>query len=224
MAVIASDTFAGLGDGVSLAGRALDNGAGGSGSRSWSNINSANLVGNGAGQVRGTTSARNNRVQITGLGSHKVRSRFTPNGSHSNVCVTSLCTNGSDNGSTNAIYALLGTSGTILRLREGVNQTWAGGTDRAAKTITAVDVSRWYWLELEIKDLVVTARVLNDDLSVYDEVSHTFGALPTGAFCGLGFALSGNAALFDAFVLDDLTGGGGDPAPSPVGRARAMWV
>jgi hypothetical protein len=224
MAVIASDSFAGLADGVSLAGRTLDNGNGGSGSRTWASISSANLVGNGAGQVRGTSNARNGRVQVPGLGSHRVRTRFTPNGSHSNLCVTSLCTNGADNAATNALYALLATSGTSLRVREGASQTWAGGTDRATKTITAIDVGKWYWLELEIDGLAVTARVRNDDLSVYDEVSHTFGALPNGEFCGLGFALSGNAALFDAFVLDDLTGGGGDPAPSPVGRARAMWV
>lgn len=222
MAVIASDTFAGLGDGISLGGRTLDNGAGGAGSRTWANISSANLVGNGAGAVRGTSNARNNRVQIMGLGNHKVRTRFTPNGSHSNVCVTGLCTNGADNAATSALYALLAASGTSLRVREGVNQSWAGGSDRAAKTITAVDVSRWYWLELEIKDLVVTARVLNDDLSVYDEVSHTFGVLPAGAFCGLGFALSGNAALFDDFLVEDLEGGGAPP-PQP-GRARAMWI
>ena len=72
MAVIASDTFGGLGDGTSLGGRTLDNGAGGSGTRAWASIASANLVGNGSGQVRGTSNARNNRVQIAGLVARRI--------------------------------------------------------------------------------------------------------------------------------------------------------
>ena len=222
MAVIASDSFAGLGDNVTLAGRTLDNALGGSGTRAWANINSAEMVGNGAGQVRGVTNARNGRVQVTGLGNHKVRTRFTFNGSYSNICVTTLCTNGVDNGTTNAIYALLATSGTSLRVREGVNQTWAGGADRASKTITAPSTSGYYYLELEVNGLDVTSRLLNDDLSVYDSVSYTFAALPTGQFCGLGFGLSGNAALFDDFLVEDLEGGAAPP--SQPGRARGMWV
>ncbi|WP_019014166.1 hypothetical protein [Elioraea tepidiphila] len=224
MAVIASDTFAGLGDGVSIAGRTLDNGDGGSGTRTWADINSSNMVGNGAGQIRGTNNYRNNRVQVTGLGTHRLRTRFTFNGSYSNICLTTLCTNGTDNGTTSAIYAVLGSSGTSLQVREGVNQNWSAGTNRATKTITAPATSGYYWLELTIEGLLVTARVRNDDLSLYDEVSHTFGALPSGQFCGLGFALSGNAALFDNFVVDDMAAGGGDPPPSTPPRARAMWV
>ena len=225
MAVIASDTFGGLGDGTSLGGRTLDNGAGGSGTRAWASIASANLVGNGSGQVRGTSNARNNRVQIAGLVNHKIRARFTPNGSHSSICLVSRCTNGENNGGSDpfdALYAVLASSGTSLIVREGVNQGWAAGSNRASKTITAVDVGGWYWLELEVNALVVTARVLNDNLSLYDEVSHTFGALPAGTFYGLGFALSGNAALFDDFLIEDLEGGGAPP-PQP-GRARAMWI
>lgn len=222
MAVIASDTFAGLGNGVSLAGRTLDNGDGGSGTRTWADINSSNMVGNGAGQIRGTNNYRNNRVQVTGLGTHRLRTRFTFNGSYSNICLTTLCTNGTDNGTTNALYAVL-ESGTSLQVREGVNQNWSGGTNRASKTIAAPATSGWYWLELTVEGLVVTARVLNDDLSPYDQVSHTFGALPAGQFCGLGFALSGNAALFDTFVVDDMDGGA-NPPPSAPPRARAMWV
>jgi hypothetical protein len=221
MTVIASDTFAGLGDGVSVAGRTLDNGNGGSGTRTWADINSSNMVGNGAGQIRSTNNYRNNRVQVTGLGTHRLRTRFTFNGSYSSICLTTLCTNGTDNGTTNALYAVLSANGTALLVREGVNQNWSGGTNRASKTIAAPATSGWYWLELTVEGLVVTARVLNDDLSPYDQVSHTFGALPAGQFCGLGFALSGNAALFDTFVVDDMDGG--EPPPSTPPRARAVW-
>lgn len=145
------------------------------------------------------------------------------NGAYSNVCIVTRCTNGVDNAATNAVYAVLGTSGTILRVREGVNQTWAAGTDRAQKTITAPATSGYYWLELEVNGLVVTSRLLNDDLTLYDQVSYTFGTLPSGEFYGLGFGLSGNAALFDDFVIEDLEAGGGGPAPA-AGRARVMWL
>lgn len=223
MAVIASDTFAGLGDGVSLAGRPLDNGNGGSGTRAWASISSADMAGNGAGQIRGASNFRNGRVQVAGLGNHRLRARFTFNGSYSNICLTTLCTNGESNGTTSALYAVLSANGTALRVREGVNQNWSAGADRASKTITPPNVSGWYWLELAVEGLVATARLLNDDLSLYDEVSHAFSALPSGQFCGLGFALSGNAALFDDFILDDMAGSGGSPPPSPA-RARALWV
>ena len=221
MAIIASDSFAGLGDNVTLAGRTLDNALGGSGTRAWANINSAEMVGNGAGQVRGVTNARNGRVELTGLGDCKIRTRFNQNGTATtNIVVLGRCTNGADNGNANALYAFL-VGGSSLRVREGVNQTWAAGTDRATKAITLIGASTDYWLELEIAGLAVTARVLNDNGgspgTLYDEVTWNASALPSGTFYGLGYGLSGTSTLWDTFVAEET-----EAPPPATGRVRMM--
>lgn len=224
MAVLVSDDFDGLADNVSVAGRTANNALGGSLSLSWLSISSANMVGDGTGRIRGANDYRNARLSISGLADltkHRVRARWTPNGTHTSVCITSLCTNGADNNATNAIYALLGSSGTALRVREGANQNWSGGTNRATLTVSAVDLSTYYWLELERDGLLVWARIRNDDLSVRNEVSWEFSSLPTGSHVGLGLALSGTAARFSDFVVEDLTA---EPPPPPAGlRRRAVW-
>lgn len=206
MTIVASDTFDGLGNNVQLnASRALDNGLGGSGSRNWINTG-AYLLGDGADKLKGTANTQRGLVAMDAGGSYKARIRFNQGGGTSAITLAGHDT--ADSGASNRVAALL-VGGNSLRVREAAAQNWGTGTDRATKAISAIGASTDYWLELEINATtkIATARVLNADLSVYDSVSYTFGALPGGTRWGPGFNANGNTGSFDSFVVEDLPAG-----------------
>lgn len=213
MAVLASDTFDSLGAAVALSGRTLDNGLGGSGSRSWIvPTGGTGLRGNGSGAIEGTNSSNVNIVSVTGA--FKARVRVNPNGATNNLALWAR----RDSDSSTDGLLLLYVSQTSLRVA-----SVAAGTRTDHATVATTAPGTTFWMELEISGLVVTCRILNNDLSVRNTASHTFsGSLPAGGdFWGFGFFQAGQAALFDDFIVDD--GAAGDvTAPtltSPTGTA-----
>lgn len=199
MAVIASDDFAGVGTG-SLSSRSLNHALGGAGSFPWVTAGAASLYGDGSNQLVSLANINaRNAVDLSSIAPRKARVRLDPQAATSQVCLFAKHNNPSGTG--NYVTLLLASSMTSLRVREGVAQTLPAGSDRASLTITAPTVP--VWLELEIDGLVATARVLNNDLTVRNTVSHTFTAIPSGGFWGFGMASSGSAGLWDDFIVED---------------------
>lgn len=198
MTILTTDTFAGLGTSV-LDGRTLDNGNGGSGTRTWFRPSGGTgLQGDGAGAIVGTGAGDAGFVSLSTI--KKARIQVDPNGATNNLVVYGLH---DGVGSPTCIAVILVGGQTSLRV-----SSFAAGsrTDHATLGITAPGTT--FWLELEYSGLTVTARVLNNDTSIRNTVSHTFGSLPSGTYWGFGFYLDGNAAKFDNWLADD--GAGGD--------------
>ena len=76
-------------------------------------------------------------------------------------------------------------------------------------------------MEVEVNGLVVTCRVLNNDTSVRNTVSHTFsGSVPSGGNnWGFGFYLDGATGIFDDLIVDD--GASGDTTAPTLTSATA---
>lgn len=205
MTILASDDFVGLGTDP-LTGRSLNNALGGSGSRTWTNASGIqSLNGNNANQVVSNNAGAASFVTVTGA--NKARVRVDPNASANNLILwgrRDLLANGSTNG-----IALLFAGSASLRVSE-----FAAGsrTDHASLGVSTPTAT--YWMELEVSGLTVTCRILNNDTTVRDTVSHTFsGSVPSGGDnWGFGFFQNGSDAIFDDFIVDD--GGAGPVAPT----------
>lgn len=188
MTIIASDDFAGIGT-ATVQGRTLNNALGGAGMFAWS----GDMFGDGAGSLTSTSSSSSALASIPGA--TRVRVRVDPNGGSDN---TILWFGLGESGPENAV-ALLLVGQTSLR----VSSFTAGArTDHAQIDITAPGVV--FWMEVEVAGLAVTCRLLNDDLSVRNTVTHTFtGSVPKGGDRhGFGYYLDGATSLLKAFVAE----------------------
>lgn len=191
MTIIASDSFASLGA-TTINGRTLDNAGGGAGTRTWA----GDLAGNGSGAVVGDSQTRTARVSDSTA--RRARIRIDPNGATNNVAIG--LRSGTAFTTTNQVLVLMAANMTSLR---AASTTGGARTDHATTTITVPATT--FWLEIELNGLVLTGRVLNNDLSVRNTVAHTFGSTPPtgGDFAIFGFFGSGNTAIFDDFVMED---------------------
>lgn len=213
MAVIASDDFSGVTT-AALTGRTLNNALGGTGSRTWASGSGIQFLnGNNAGALVSNSANAASFVSITGA--NKARVRVNPNGAANNLILwgrRDLLGNGSATG-----IALLFAASASLRVSE-----FAAGsrTDHVSLGVTAPTTN--YWMELEVNGLTVTCRILNNDTSVRDTVSHTFSGSVTsgGDNWGFGFFQNGSDAIFEDFVADD---GGASDAENP-GLTGALSV
>lgn len=188
MATLASDTFDGLALDAQLTGTTLNNGLGGSGTRSWQAI-AASMRSDGAGKIhRPDNAVARNEVSIAGAKRWVV---FVTKTTADNCVVTGL----SGSGGLTGLSALLAASQTSLRIRSGAS------TDLASLTITPPPSG--FWLELEVAGLEVTARVLNADGTVRNQVSHTAASVPSGTYCGFGLFNGGTSLKFDSFQAFD---------------------
>jgi hypothetical protein len=209
MAAICSDTFNGMAADAVVEGRTLDNGLGGSGSRTWERASGigSTFEADGSNALRQAFSA--GEFQGVSLGSNtngKARFKFTTTDLAVYFCLFGK-SDVAKPGGTNSISALLLCNGTTnaLRLRNQAD------TDLAQQTISALSTSTTYYLELEINGNAVVGRILNNDLSVRDTVSHTYSSgAPTGNYWGFGsYDTSNTSWRADDWYMDDLVGGGG---------------
>lgn len=211
MAILASDDFAGLGTG-DPSGRTLNNAGGGTETWTWA---STNMTGNGDGTVRGYGGTDTMIVDAPGTVKHRVR--VNPNSETNNLAVWAnrALANGDD-----SVLLLLAGSQTSLRVS---SFTSGSRTDHATTGITAPGTT--FWLELEIDGLLVTCRILNNDLSVRDTASHTFtGSLPSGGdYWGYGFFQDGQAALWDDPIFESADAGGQTLEPPLLTNSQTFY-
>ena len=201
MAVVASDDFDGLGT-SNLTGRTLNNALGGSGSRSWVNGGGSTLEGNGSGGIVESSSTTGANIVSVSGDNYRARVRFDPSSATSSLA---LYGNRSSTGTAGTgVLVGLGTSHTNLTIRE-MTSGITGTTTHATQSVTAPGTT--FWLELEIDGNDVVGRILNNDLSVRNTVSYTFGTVPSGQYWGFGFYQAGFTGVFDDFVIEDLAGG-----------------
>lgn len=189
MTVLASDDFAGLGT-ASLSGRTLNNALSGSGTRAWSG---ASFVGDGAGALSSASNTATALVSVTGA--NKCRVRVAPTGSENMILWGRRGSSAPETG-----IGLLLVSQTSLRV-----SSFNAGTRTDHQTLGITAPGTAFWMEVEVSGLVVTCRILNNDTSVRNTLSHTFsGSVPSGGdFWGFGFFQDGNSSKFDDFVSDD---------------------
>lgn len=196
MAIKFSDAFTDIGL-ASTSGRTLDNTLGGSDAKTWT-FSTAAFAGNNADAVISNSASACNLVSA-GSGSGRFRVRVNPNAATSNLVLHARRVSNSS-ASIDSVSVILVSPYTSFRVREFT----AGATaDRATATITSPG-NVPFWLEIEVNGLVVTGRILNEDTSVRNTVTHTFAALPAGDLWGFGFLQSGTASIFDSATFDDL--------------------
>lgn len=194
MTILASDDFAGLGT-SNLSSRTLNNALGGTGTRAWG---ASSFDGNGSGALSSASNVATALVSVTGANIARVR--VSPTGSENMILWGRRDAAAPEDG-----IGLLLVGQTSLRVS---SFTEGSRTDHQSLGITAPGTA--FWMELEVNGLVVTCRILNNDLSVRNSQAHTFtGSVPSGGdFWGFGFYQNGNSSLFDDFIAED--GAAGD--------------
>lgn len=210
MTIVASDDFVGLGA-ADPNGRTLDNGLGGSGTRTWS---STNMFGTGSNAISPVGGGAGIGVAYSGVA--KGRILFTLGDAGNNIVLWGYSNNVHDVPTTGYFLLLVGTSS--LRIRD------QGGTDVATKSIAALSTSTTYFAQFELNGTDLIARILNNDESLYDSVSYTPGSYPSdGGNWGYGefFAGAPTALVFTNFSIDDLAGGQAPYNPWP-GRGPVL--
>lgn len=210
MTIVASDTFGTVSG--TIAGRTLDNGSGGSGSRTWDALSSI-LLGNGSGQVSNSAASEGAAVDM-GSVDGKLRVRWKGDPNLTNILVFIGDTASGSTMPVNYVSALFACASGSLRIRENTGGGFGTGTDRATQSVTVPSVGTWYWLEIELSGTSVIVRHLSDALSVIGSTSFTLSGAKTGTRVGFGYNLGSNASdtLFDEVIMEDFgLGGGGSP-------------
>lgn len=206
MAIICSENFSDLGAGVSINGRTLNNGLGGSASKAWTSTGFLGIPSVGGG-VRGYPAVSRALISES-TQDLRCKTAFIFRSSPNQAAVFGRCAAEAKGPGVAAL--IVGPSS--FRIRSLTNGD-TGGTDVATKSITALAADTLYWLELGLDGDDALANVYAaDGTTLIDTLSHTFsGGAPTNTGWGFGI-YNGGDADFDNFTLatlDDPPSGGG---------------
>lgn len=218
MAIFASDNFNDVSSGASISGRTLNNGIGGTGSRSFVSNGTSALVGTGAGGVGGDQTAWTN--VIPGQLNYKVRFRFDPLTGTSAIQLTGRKNTATGNASYYGLRLAPGHTSLVIWEGDGTTGLPPLGTSRASTSLSAPGVP--FYLEAEFNGEVLTGKVIRaSDSVVLATVTYTFSAGRTGTYLAFGFADNGGTGAIDDLVFEDVGGATAPTLTTPTASATS---